>query len=70
MDGWWNCGEVDSVSLTVGSFLPGEAFGGFFCFKKFPLTLSAPAVRIVDAPADFSVVDSFLYLHVRCLLVP
>jgi hypothetical protein len=46
-------------SQAVGSFLPGEAFGGFFRFKKFPLSFSALAVRIVDAPAGFSVVDNF-----------
>jgi hypothetical protein len=43
--------------------LPGEAFGGFFRFKEFPLSFSIRAVRIVDTPADSSVVDSFLNFH-------
>jgi len=43
--------------------LPGKAFGGFFRFKEFTLTLSTGAVWIVDAPADFPVVDSFLNFH-------
>jgi hypothetical protein len=52
-----------SVSLAVGVFLPGEAFGGFFRFKEFPLSFSVCALRIVDAPADYAVVDYFFNFH-------
>jgi transcriptional regulator with XRE-family HTH domain len=36
-----------------------DALGGLFGFKEFALTLSAGAMRIVDAPADNAVVDCF-----------
>jgi hypothetical protein len=58
------------MSTSVGGLLPGEAFGGFFGFKEFPLAFSVRAVWVVDAPADSSVVDYFFNFHVRCLLVP
>jgi hypothetical protein len=45
--------------MAIGFLLPGEAFGGFFGFKYFPLTPSIRAVRIVDSLADLSVVDYF-----------
>src|SRR5208337_267285 len=58
-----SCGKVDAVRLTVGVFLPGEAFGGFFGLKEFTLTLSAHSSRIFDAPADSAVVHYFFDFH-------
>ena len=65
-------GKVPGVAFTtIQSFLlADEVFSVLFGFKKFPLTFPVYAARVVDAPADFSVVDYFFNFHVRCLSLP